>query len=97
MSINSPELVSQLAEQIANRLLNQLSGGLSSLPASRSQNWRFKPPQRSPETEAKLKAYWGEVFTPKQWDTEWFTARDITPITASIEETTNGHQSSPAA
>lgn len=66
MSIDSPELVGQLAEAIANRLLKQAGGGLSSLPASRRQNWRFQPPQRTPETEAMLRAYWDDVLSARR-------------------------------
>lgn len=65
MNIATQELVSQLAEQIAHKLLNRPTGRLSDIPARR-QNWRFQPPQRTPETEALLRAYWDDVLSARR-------------------------------
>lgn len=85
MSIDSSDPGGQIATEVYHRLLKMVRSemsGLSSIP--RRQNWRFQPPQRSPQTEAALRAYWGEVFKPEltALEAEWAAPRDITPITS---------------
>lgn len=100
MSITTSELGGQLAAEIYNRLLRSARSELNSAHVSRHCDWRFHPPQRPPQAEAALRAYWGELFKDKlkALDTEWSEARLTVVINnSSATEGDDGSQKTDAA
>lgn len=100
MSITNSELGGQLAAEIYNRLLKSARSELKSAHVSRHCDWRFHPPQRSPQVEATLRAYWGELFKDKlkALDTEWAEPRlPVVIANPSAKEGDDGSQKTDAA
>jgi hypothetical protein len=83
-SIRLPEASGQLAAEIYNHLLKSIAQERANRSPTRHCDWRFKPPQRPPQLEARLRAYWGEVFKDRlaALDAEWAEPRAITPVTS---------------
>lgn len=86
MSITLPGGVGQLPAQVLNGLLSQVKRDYyQSLHRSELHRRAYHPaPPRSKESEAAIRAYWGDLWKDEiaALETEWAEPRDITPITS---------------
>jgi hypothetical protein len=88
MSINPSNLSGQFAAEVYNELLNIVRReSRAAHHPPRRQQWSFRYPERSPQAEAAIRAYWGELFKNEieALDLDWATPRQPALIADSLE------------